>query len=71
MFLTLFSTLIKGSSLYSSVVSLHAQAQCVPGEGKVAEAENPKSPIPQGEDECRGERAGSTQGVQPGLDLGS
>lgn len=69
MFLTLFSTLIKGSSLYSSVVSLHAQAQCVPGEGKVAE--NPKSPIPQGEDECRGERAGSTQGVQPGLDLGS
>lgn len=43
----------------------------MPGEGKVAEAENPKSPIPQGEDECRGERAGSTQGVQPGLDLGS
>lgn len=47
-----------------------SQVQCVLGEGKVDEAENTRSHIPQGEDHCRGKRAGSTQGVQFGVELG-
>ena len=47
-----------------------SQIQCVVGEEKVEEAENTKSHLSSGVDQCRGKRAGSTQGVQFRVDLG-